>query len=85
MTTVFILSRPVVLLWTLNDLIKLQYSALNEMNNASKQVSSSQNSAQIIESVPGSLLAGAGKMVGTIHQVKAVNSENFIFRGHVKP
>ena len=33
------------------------------------QVSSSQN-LQTIESVPGSLLAGAGKMVGTLHQVK---------------
>ena len=33
------------------------------------QASSSQN-LQTIESVPGSLLAGAGKMVGTLHQVK---------------
>ena len=33
------------------------------------QASSSQN-LQTIESVPGSILAGAGKMVGTLHQVK---------------
>ena len=32
------------------------------------QASSSQN-LQTIESVPGSILAGAGKMVGTLHQV----------------
>ena len=33
------------------------------------QVSSSQN-LQTIDSVPGSLFAGAGRMVGTLHQVK---------------
>ena len=61
---------------TLNDIIKLEFlvntkSCYSIQISCEMQVSSSEN-LQTIESVPGSLLAGAGKMVGTIHEVKVV-------------
>ena len=37
------------------------------------------SSSQIIESVPGFILAGAGKMVSTLHQVLTEKSKNFSF------